>query len=226
MLISVPDVLTKSEVREFRQILDRTEWIDGKTTAGFQSARVKDNAQLPEAHPVARELGDRILGAVEQNPLFVAAALPYKIFPPLFNRYAGGQSFGDHIDNAIRRVGGTKVYVRTDLSVTLFLCEPEEYEGGELVIRDTYGDHRVKLPAGHLVLYPSRSLHHVEPVTRGARVCSFFWLQSFIRDDSQRALMLDLDLAIQRLAGDVPEHKSVVDLTGVYHNLLRTWSEA
>jgi PKHD-type hydroxylase len=226
MLISVPEVLTKDEVKEFREMLDRTEWIDGKTTAGFQSARVKDNAQLPESHPVARELGERILAALERNPLFVAAALPNKIFPPLFNRYAGGQSFGDHIDNAIRRVAGTRQYVRTDLSVTLFLCEPEEYDGGELVIRDTYGDHQVKLPAGQLVLYPSRSLHHVNPVTRGARVCSFFWLQSFIRDDAQRALMLDMDLAIQRLALDVPEHTSLVDLTGVYHNLLRTWAES
>jgi PKHD-type hydroxylase len=225
MLISVPDVLTKEEVKEFRQLLNETEWIDGKTTAGFQSARVKDNAQLPETHPIARSLGERILTAVESSPLFVAAALPFKIFPPLFNRYAGGQSFGDHIDNSIRRVAGSKEYVRTDLSVTLFLCEPDEYDGGELVIRDLYGEHRVKLPAGHLVLYPSRSLHHVQPVTRGARVCSFFWLQSFIREDSHRSLLLDLDLAIQRLAGDVPDHKSIVELTGVYHNLLRTWSD-
>lgn len=226
MLISVPDVLTKEEVKEFRQRLDATEWIDGKTTAGFQSAKVKDNAQLPESHPLARELGDRILQAIESHPLFVAAALPYKIFPPLFNRYAGGQSFGDHVDNSIRRVPGTRQYIRTDLSVTLFLSEPDEYDGGELVVRDTYGDQSVKLPAGHLVLYPSTSLHHVQPVTRGARVCSFFWLQSFIRHDAQRSLLLDLDLAIQGLSADVPDHSSLVALTGVYHNLLRTWSEA
>jgi PKHD-type hydroxylase len=225
MLISVPDVLTREEIREFREVLDRTDWVDGKVTAGFQSAKVKDNAQLAEGHPVARALGERIVAAIEINPVFVAAALPYRIFPPLFNRYSGGQSFGDHIDNSIRRVTGTKQYVRTDLSVTLFLSEPEEYDGGELVVRDTYGDHTVKLPAGHLVLYPSRSLHHVKPVTRGARVCSFFWLQSFLRDDAQRELMLNLDVAIQRLAGDLPEHRSVVELTGVYHNLLREWSE-
>lgn len=225
MLISVPDVLTKDEVKSFREKLDATNWVDGKVTAGYQSARVKDNAQLTEDNPVAVELGEYILRALEQTPLFIAAALPVRIFPPLFNRYAGGQSFGNHIDNAVRRVPNAPIYVRTDLSVTLFLSEPDEYDGGELVVEDTYGTHSVKQPAGSLVLYPSRSLHHVRQVTRGARVSSFFWLQSMIRQDAQRSLLLDLDVSIQQLSHDVPDHPSLVQLTGVYHNLLREWAE-
>lgn len=225
MLVQVPEVLTPEQVERMRRSLDATEWIDGKATAGFQSARVKDNAQLSEGNPVAAELGREIVDALNRSPVFVSAALPKKIFPPLFNRYQGGQSFGNHIDNAVRRVSATGEYVRTDLSVTLFLSEPEEYDGGELVIEDTYGEQRVKLPAGHAVLYPSTSLHRVLPVTRGARVSSFFWLQSMVRSDEQRALLLGLDVAIQRLNGDVPNHASIVDLTGVYHNLLRQWVE-
>jgi PKHD-type hydroxylase len=225
MLIQVPDVLSQEDVVQFRNELDNTDWVDGKVTAGYQSARVKDNLQLPESNPVAIKLGKRVLEALERNPLFIAAALPAKIFPPLFNRYNGGQSFGNHVDNAIRRVSATGKYVRTDLSVTLFLSSPEEYDGGELVVEDTYGVHPVKLPAGHMVLYPSTSLHHVRPVTRGSRVCSFFWLQSMIRDDAHRSLLLNLDVAIQRLGQDVPDHPALVELTGVYHNLLRDWAE-
>lgn len=191
----------------------------------MQSARVKDNAQLSESNPIAAELGREIVDALNRSPIFVSAALPKRIFPPLFNRYRGGQSFGNHIDNAVRRVRATGEYVRTDLSMTLFLSGPEEYDGGELVIEDTYGEQRIKLPAGDAVLYPSTSLHRVEPVTRGARVSSFFWLQSMVRSDEQRALLLNLDVAIQRLNADVPEHGAIVDLTGVYHNLLRQWVE-
>jgi len=225
MLIQVPDVLTQEEVVEFRRKLDATDWVDGKVTAGYQSAKVKHNLQLPESNPVAIELGQKILKALEQSPLFIAAALPAKIFPPLFNRYDGGQSFGSHVDNSIRRVPATGEYVRTDLSVTLFFSSPEEYDGGELVVEDTYGVHEVKLPAGHLILYPSTSLHHVKPVTRGSRVCSFFWLQSMIRSEAHRSLLLNLDVSIQRLTQDVPEHPSLVELTGVYHNMLRLWAE-
>lgn len=229
MLITIPDVLTPEQVANARKILDSAEWVDGKVTAGHQSARAKDNMQIPEGSPAAKELGDMILGALSKNLLFLSAALPLKIFPPLFNRYAGGQSFGTHVDNAIRQVPGTPVRIRTDLSATLFFAGPEEYDGGELCIEDTYGVQSVKLPPGHMVLYPSTSLHHVTPVTRGARICSFFWLQSMLRDDGQRALMFDLDLAIQRLSselkGNPVAEKTSVQLTGVYHNLLRQWAE-
>lgn len=225
MLLHVPDVLPANDVRRFRHRLDAAEWIDGRVTAGHQSARVKHNVQLPESHPAARELGDDIVNALAGHPLFSSAALPFRIFPPLFNRYEGGGSFGSHVDNAIRQVTGTPHRIRTDLSATLFLSEPDEYDGGELCVEDSYGVHRVKLPAGHLVLYPATSLHHVTPVTRGARVASFFWIQSLIRDDMQRTLLFDLDTAIQRLFHDAPDHPSAVQLTGVYHNLLRQWSE-
>lgn len=226
MLLHVPNVLTAEQVAECRRQLDAADWIDGRVTAGHQSAKAKDNAQLPEDSPVARQLGQMILSALERNPLFLAGALPLKIFPPLFNRYAGGQSFGNHVDNAIRQVRNTPHRVRTDISATLFLASPSEYDGGELMIDDTYGSHSVKLPAGDLVLYPSTSLHRVQPVTRGARVASFFWIQSMVRDDGQRTLLFDLDLAIQRLGGDAPDHPSVVQLTGIYHNLLRRWADA
>lgn len=225
MLIQVPEVLTAEQIERFRDMLDATDWVDGKVTAGHQSAQVKDNMQLSETNPVAIEIGKEILTALNRNPVFVSAALPRKIFPPLFNRYAGGQSFGNHVDNSVRRINSTGEYVRTDLSMTLFLSEPNEYDGGELVIEDTYGSKSVKLPAGDAILYPSTSLHHVRPVTRGARVCSFFWLQSMVRSDDQRALLLSLDVAIQKLNRDVPNHESVVELTGVYHNLLRQWVE-
>jgi PKHD-type hydroxylase len=226
MLIAIPDVLTAEQVVQARQRLDAADWIDGRVTAGVQSARAKDNLQLAQDHPVARQLGDMILSALQTNALFVSAALPLRVFPPMFNRYQGGQSFGSHVDNAIRQVSGTAHRLRTDLSATLFFANPDEYDGGELLIEDTYGVHSVKLPAGHLVLYPSTSLHSVRPVTRGARVASFFWVQSMVRDDGQRTLLFDLDTAIQRIARDVPDHPSTVQLTGIYHNLLRRWADA
>jgi PKHD-type hydroxylase len=181
--------------------------------------------QLPEDHPVARQLGEAILAALGRNPLFTSAALPLKVFPPLFNLYRGGQSFGTHVDNAIRQATGTPHRLRTDLSATLFLADPGEYDGGELVVEDTYGTHAVKLPAGQLILYPATSLHHVRPVTRGARLASFFWIQSMVRDDSQRTLLFDLDTAIQRLAAEGGGNPAAVQLTGVYHNLLRMWAD-
>ena len=225
MLLQVPDVLTASQVTSCRKLLEEAEWIDGRVTAGHQSARAKDNLQLPEDHEVAKQLGDLILSTLERNQLFMAAALPLKVFPPLFNRYLNGQSFGNHVDNAIRQVTGTPHRVRTDLSATLFFSNPDEYEGGELVIEDTYGLHSVKLPAGHLILYPASSVHHVRPVTHGARMASFFWIQSMVRDDGERALLFDLDIAIQRLTTDIPDHTSVVELTSLYHNLLRRWAD-
>lgn len=225
MLLDIPNVLTAEEVQRARALLDSAEWIDGRVTAGYQSARAKDNQQIPENHPAAREAGAMIVQALARNSLFRAAALPLHIFPPLFNRYEGGQSFGSHVDNAVRQIPGTPHQLRTDVSATLFLTEPGDYDGGELVVEDTYGVKSVKLPAGHMVLYPATSLHHVRPITRGARVSSFFWIQSMVRDDGQRTLLFDLDLAIQRLGGDVPDHPSVVQLTGVYHNLLRRWAE-
>lgn len=212
MLIQIPDVFT-------------AEWVDGKVTAGHQSARAKDNSQLPEGHPVARQIGEEVVQALQRHALFVSAALPLHVFPPLFNRYAGGQSFGHHVDNAIRQIPGTPHRIRTDLSCTLFFSRPEDYDGGELVIEDTYGTHAVKLPAGHLVLYPSTSLHHVRPVTRGARVSAFFWLQSLVRGDADRRLLFELDTAIRALPQSPEAHAAAVQLTGVYHNLLRRWAE-
>ncbi len=229
MLLSIPNVLTPEQVAEARRALDQAEWVDGRATAGHQSARNKDNMQIPEAHPVARQLGEVILNALGRNPLFLAAALPARVFPPLFNRYSGGQSFGTHVDNAIRQVPGTGHRIRTDLSATLFFAGPEEYDGGELCVEDSYGVKSVKLPAGHMVLYPATSLHHVTPVTRGARVSSFFWIQSMIRDDGQRSLLFDLDLSIQKLNRELPNEpaaqQTAVQLTGVYNNLLRQWAE-
>ncbi len=225
MLLAIPDVLNAEQVAQARKMLDEAQWVDGKVTAGHQSAKAKDNMQIPENHPAARELGDMILTALGKNPLFISAALPLRVFPPLFNRYTGGQSFGTHVDNSIRNITGTAHRIRTDLSATLFFTGPEEYDGGELCVEDTYGTKSVKLPAGHMILYPSTSLHHVKPVTRGARICSFFWLQSMIRDDGQRTLMFDLDSAIQRIAQDHPQSPYPVQLTGVYHNLLRQWAE-
>ncbi|HEU4713519.1 MAG TPA: Fe2+-dependent dioxygenase [Pyrinomonadaceae bacterium] len=226
MLLQVPEVLTAEQVSNCRKILESAEWVDGRITAGHQSARAKNNLQLREGLDEAKQLGDVIIGALENNPLFMAAALPLKVFPPLFNRYQDGQSFGNHVDNAIRQVPGTPHRVRTDLSATLFFSNPDEYEGGELVVEDTYGVHSVKLPAGHLILYPASSVHHVRPVTRGVRLASFFWIQSMVRDDGERTLLFDLDIAIQRLVGDVPDHRSVVELTSLYHNLLRRWADA
>ena len=229
MLITVPDLLNPEQVTAAKAILEGAEWVDGRVTAGHQSAKAKDNQQIPEGHPAAQEVGEMILRALAQNPLFLSAALPLRIFPPLFNRYSGGQNFGTHVDNAIRQIPGTPLRIRTDLSATLFFEDPANYDGGELCVEDTYGVHRVKLPAGSLILYPSTSLHHVTPVTRGTRLCSFFWLQSMLRDDAQRSLLFDLDLSIQRLGGELAGNevaeKTAVSLTGVYHNLLRQWAE-
>jgi PKHD-type hydroxylase len=225
MLLAIPDLLTAEQVLQARQLLDSAQWVDGRVTAGHQSSRAKDNLQLPEGHPVANQLGGMILEALGGNALFISAALPQRVFPPLFNRYQGGQSFGTHVDNSIRQITGTPHRIRTDLSATLFFANPDEYDGGELVVEDTYGTHSVKLPAGHMILYPATSLHNVRPITRGARVASFFWIQSMVRDDGQRALLFDLDMAIQRLNRDLPDHPSAVQFTGVYHNLLRQWAE-
>ena len=225
MLLHIDNVLAPELAAGFRQALEAADWVDGRVTAGYQSAKAKHNLQLPEEHPLAHELGDRVLAAIQAHPLFMGAALPLKVFPPLFNRYDGGQSFGTHVDNAIRQVTGTPHRIRTDLSATLFLTNPEDYDGGELMIEDTYGTQSVKLPAGHMVLYPATSLHNVRPVTRGSRISSFFWIQSMIRDDGQRTLLFDLDMAIQRLATEAPDHPTGVQLTGIYHNLVRMWAE-
>jgi PKHD-type hydroxylase len=225
MLLTIPEVLTRDQVAAAREHLTRADWVDGRVTAGHQSSRVKNNLQLPEDHPAARALGEVILAALQRNPLFISAALPLRIFPPLFNQYEGGQAFGSHVDNAIRQITGTAFRIRTDVSATLFLSQPDEYDGGELAVEDTYGVHTVKLPAGHMVLYPSSSLHHVRPVTRGARIASFFWIQSLVRDDAARALLFDLDTAIQRVSAEAPDHPAAVQLAGVYHNLLRRWAE-
>ena len=226
MLLHIPEVLSADEVAHFRARLDTAAWGDGRQTAGYQSAQAKDNLQLAETDPVAKELAARVLEALSKNSTFFAAALPRRIYPPLFNCYRGGQSFGAHVDNAVRydRAAGMQP-VRTDVSATLFLSAPEDYDGGELVIEDTYGNQRVKLPAGDLVVYPGTSLHQVTPVTRGERIASFFWIQSLVRDDGERRLLFDLDVGIRRMTQAQPDHPALVQLTGVYHNLLRRWSD-
>ncbi|CAN5236558.1 Fe2+-dependent dioxygenase [soil metagenome] len=226
MMLQIPDVLTPDQVVHCRAILDAAPWIDGNATSGFQAAMAKTNQQLPQDGAAAREVGAIIVRALERHPLFVSAALPQTILSPMFNRYGEGMGFGDHIDNAVRRDPVTGQRLRTDLSATLFLSEPEGYDGGELVVDDLYGSHTVKLPAGGLILYPASSLHHVTPVTRGVRTASFFWVQSLVRDDARRALLLEMDVAIQRLSGAVgTTDSSVLSLTGTYHNLLRMWAE-
>lgn len=226
MLITIPALLTKDQVGFFRKTLDAAEWEDGRKTAGTQSLQVKRNRQLSPTSPVALQLGQLVLDALSQNALFFSAALPHRILPPMFNRYENAETFGTHVDNAIRTDPTTGQRLRTDLSMTLFLSEPHEYDGGELIVEDHYGAQQVKLPAGDMVLYPSTSLHQVTPVTRGARVSSFFWLQSMIRGDQQRAMLFDLDQTIQSLTlkqgTTAPE---VLNLTGIYHNLIRLWSE-
>jgi PKHD-type hydroxylase len=224
MLLHIPDVFSKAEVAALRATLDAGPWADGNVTSGHQSATAKVNRQLPEDSAQAREVGGLVLQALNANPMFVSAALPHTIFPPLFNRYEGGEHFGVHVDNAIRQRGNVRI--RSDLSCTLFLSEPHEYEGGELIIEEMYGPQSVKLAAGDLVLYPSKSLHRVTPVTRGARVASFFWLQSLIRDDADRETLFRLDVAIQRVSLDKgPKDTAVLELTAVYHNLMRRWAE-
>ena len=227
MMLPIPDVLDKEGVARVRALIDAGAWADGNATSGPQSALAKKNEQLPEDSAAAKEAGRLVLEALGRSALFIAAALPLKIFPPLFNRYQGGEAFGTHIDNAIRIHRGSEFRVRTDLSATLFLEEPDAYEGGELVVEDNVGASAVKLPAGHLLLYPASSLHRVEPVTKGARVASFFWIQSMVRDDGQRTILFDLDLSIQALATERGlDDAEVIRLTGVYHNLLRRWADA
>ena len=225
MIVTVADVLDAAQVAAARRTLDGARWVDGKVTAGHQSAAAKHNAQVAEDDPAAIEVGQTILSQLAANPLFVSAALPRHIFPPLFNRYAGGQSFGTHIDNAIRLHRPSGMRIRSDLSATLFLSAPEDYDGGELVVEDVYGVQRIKLPAGHMALYPASSLHHVTPVTRGARVASFFWIQSLVRDDGQRTLLFDLDRATQQAGAALADDAVAVQLAGVYHNLLRRWAD-
>jgi PKHD-type hydroxylase len=224
MLVHVPQVLDAATLAAMRKRLAEATWMDGRITAGFQSAQVKENLQLAEDSADARVLGEMVLGALEKNALFISAALPRSVFPPLFNKYEPGMNFGAHVDNAIRQVGDTGRRIRTDISATLFISAPETYDGGELVIEDTYGAHSVKLPAGDMILYPSTSLHRVMPVTRGARVASFFWTQSLVKDDSERTLLFELDRTIADLGQRSPSDPALVRLTASYHNLVRKWS--
>ena len=226
MLLAIPNVLTSEQVAEGRRILDAAEWIDGRDTAGHQGARVKNNQQLPLRSPAAEQLGQMILKALANAPLFMSAVLPARILPPMFNRYGVGQTFGTHVDGAIRMMGNGNS-VRTDVSCTLFFSNPDEYDGGELVVEDTYGSKSVKLPAGHMILYPSTSLHRVNPVTRGVRVCSFFWLQSMVRDNGEREQLYRLDRSIRALGQERGATDAVVvELTSLYHNLMRLWADA
>lgn len=225
VILEIPNVLAPEQLADARAAIESAEWADGRATAGHQGARVKDNQQVPVDHPIARQVGGQIVRALMQNPLFMSAALPLHILPPMFNRYTGGQNFGTHVDGSIRTIPGTGHRMRTDLSATLFFAAPEEYDGGELILEDTYGTKSVKLGAGNMILYPGTSLHRVTPVTRGTRLCSFFWIQSMIREDSKRALLFEMDGAIQRLGAENATHPSVIALTGVYHNLLRQWAE-
>jgi PKHD-type hydroxylase len=223
MMVHIPNVLSAEQVARCREVMEKAEWADGSATAGHQAAKAKNNLQLPESSPLARELGNMVLEALSRSPLFMSAVLPKQVFPPLFNRYDAGMTFGNHVDNAVRAGGGARI--RTDVSSTLFISAPEDYDGGELIVEDTYGAHSVKLPAGDMIVYPGTSLHRVTPITRGSRIASFFWTQSMVRVQGQRSLLFDLDMSIVRLTADHPEHKSVVSLTAVYHNLLRQWVE-
>ena len=225
MILHIPAVLTKEQVAAMRAQLEAADWIDGRASVGAQGAKVKQNRQLAEQSPLGRELGDIIQAALLRNPLYFAAALPLRSVPPLFNRYAGGEHYGAHIDGSVRLVAGSPLPVRTDISSTLFLNEPESYDGGELIVFDTYGSHEIKLPAGDLILYPSTSLHRIEPVTRGERLCSFFWTQSMIQDDGKRGMLFELDQNIQKLRTRLGDTEEVIGLTGHYHNLIRIWAQ-
>jgi PKHD-type hydroxylase len=224
MLLHIPDVLSREQVTQMRAMLDAADWTDGRETVGAQGAQVKRNQQLPDASPLRQQLGQLVLAALARSPLYHAAALPLRTLSPRFNRYQGGGQYGFHVDGAVMALSGD-AQLRSDVSCTLFLSEPDEYDGGELIVNDTYGEHEVKLPAGDLIVYPSSSLHRVTPVTRGARVASFFWVQSLIRDDSRRRLLFELDASIQRLTQTGADAASLLQLTGVYHNLLRQWAE-
>jgi len=225
VLIEIPGLLSPREVEASVAALLDQSWVDGKVTAGQRSALAKNNRQLPEDSPTAIRVGEQILARLSDNALFMSAALPKRIYPPLFNRYSGGEAFDWHIDNAIRGLKGVRERVRTDISATLFLADPASYDGGELVIRDTFGEHAVKLPAGHLLIYPGSNLHKINPVTRGERLASFFWIESLVREDSQRQLLLDMDVAIQTLTAQHADHHALLQLSGAYHNLLRRWSD-
>lgn len=225
MVIEIPELFDAAEVREIRQALESAEWLDGRATAGHRAGRVKENEQLALDNPLAKRLADHVLARVSQTPLFIAATLPARVLQPRFSRYDGRGHYGAHVDNAIFPIPGSGEHLRSDVSATLFLSDPESYDGGELAIEDTFGTHSVKLPAGHLVVYPGSSLHRVMPVTRGVRYAAFFWVQSFVPAPERRRLMFELDGAIQALAGDHPEHASLDTLTQVYHNLLRQWSQ-
>jgi PKHD-type hydroxylase len=225
MMLTIPNVLTAEQVRECRLALEQADWADGRLTAGHVAVKAKNNQQLPLDHPLAGQIGDFILNALSRNPRFISAALPLRILPPRFNRYQEGGTYGDHIDNAIFAVPGAPQRVRSDISATLFFCEPSEYDGGELIVQDSYGSHSVKLPAGHMVIYPGSSLHRVAPVTRGTRLASFFWIQSLVREDHRRSMLWELDNAIQALTPSAANNPSIPQLTGVYHNLLREWSD-
>ena len=226
MLLRIPNILSTDEVAVLRARIDAAGWIDGNATSGHQSAKAKYNQQLAEDSSVAKACGETIVAALSRSPLFFSAALPRQVYPPLFNRYAPGMNFGNHVDGAIRVHPPTSRRIRTDISATLFLTPPDDYDGGELLIEDAYGPQAVKLPAGDIILYPATSVHRVTPVTRGARVSSFFWIESMVRDNTHRALLFDMDMALIRLAQAVPEHPSLVSLTGCYHNLLRQWADA
>lgn len=226
MIVAIPQVLTPEEVAYCRGKLEESTWVDGRVTAGEQSAKAKFNLQIPESAPVARELGELVLRALGRNPLFTSAAQPLRVFPPLFNRYDKGMKFHAHVDNALRYVASAGIRIRTDVSSTLFLTNPEDYDGGELVIQDTFGTQEIKLPAGDLIVYPSTSLHSVREITRGSRWASFFWTQSMIKDDGQRRLLYELDMAIIETRKQLPDsNPAVLALTNCYHNLLRRWAE-
>lgn len=224
MMLHIPEVLTAAQVVEIRKTIDAADWVDGKATVGAQGAKVKRNRQLPELSPIGLQVGQTILQALASHPLFVSAALPMRYMPPLFNRYEGGEHYGFHIDGSVRSIPGSNLSLRTDLSCTLFLSELAEYEGGELIVADTYGEHAVKLPAGDMILYPASSVHKVEPVTRGVRISSFFWVQSMVADDGKRGLLFELDQNIQKLRARLGDSEEIVGLTGHYHNLLRQWA--
>ncbi|AQZ98092.1 Fe2+-dependent dioxygenase [Comamonas kerstersii] len=226
MMLRIPALLTPEEVRECRQAMEAADWQDGRTTAGHLAARVKSNLQLPVDSPLAQKMGTLILDKLSRNPLYLSAALPLRVLPPRFNRYEGGGTYGNHIDNALFVIPGTAIKVRTDVSTTVFFSDPDEYEGGELVVEDTFGHQSVKLAAGDAILYPGTSLHRVNPVTQGTRYASFFWTQSLVQSDEQRRLLFDLDQSIQQLTADCPDHPRLSALSGTYHNLLRMWSQA
>jgi PKHD-type hydroxylase len=225
MIVRIPQVLTAEELAAIRERLAAATWVDGRITAGHQGAKVKENLQIAEDGEDARALGAIVLRGLERSPLFMSAALPRHVYPPLFNKYEPGMNFGTHIDGAIRQIGATPQRIRTDISATLFLNAPEDYDGGELLVEDTYGAHSVKLPAGDMAIYPATSLHRVTPVTRGARIASFFWIQSLVKDDSERALLFDMDRAIAELAQTAPgDSAAMLRLTASYHNLVRKWT--